>query len=282
MSNLGKRLFRLSLLLFILGASGLVWLFSKQEFFTFSMQKVDEQRTIDQVVKRLELTTDTADVSITASNLSSPSVRLVGEVSQRQKERLQFLSEVTPDGTLRVEVREQLHVDLFFPGNGSLQLQVLLPEAIYEKISMETATGDIKSQALQAKKAKIHSSTGDVELDGFTGDLLDVETDTGDMNLASIRSSVKIDSSTGEVNKLVLPELVNDVEIETDTGDVRVWVAKQPAAATLTLESDTGDVGADWAPLSYEAKEEHLLKASVGTGGPTLSVKSSTGDIRIQ
>jgi lia operon protein LiaG len=48
MSNWGKRLFGLSLLLFVIGASGLVWLFSKQEYFSFSLAKVDEQRTISQ------------------------------------------------------------------------------------------------------------------------------------------------------------------------------------------------------------------------------------------
>jgi DUF4097 and DUF4098 domain-containing protein YvlB len=207
---------------------------------------------------------------------------LVGEVSDKQKGRIQFLSEVTPDGTLKVEVREQPHIDLFFPGNGRLQLQVLIPEAQYEKIRMETATGDVETRALSAKTANIHSSTGDVEMDGYTGERLDVITETGDMKLANIRSILSIDSSTGEINKLQLSELTHDVDIQTDTGDVRISVDKEPAAVNLELESDTGDIDADWASLSYESKEEHHVKASVGNGGPTLTVRSSTGDIRIQ
>jgi lia operon protein LiaG len=72
------------------------------------------------------------------------------------------------------------------------------------------------------------------------------------------------------------------VEIDTDTGDVRISVGKPPAAAIVSLESDTGDVTLNWPALSYEVKEEHRVQGSVGTGGPTLSVRSSTGDIRIQ
>jgi hypothetical protein len=34
--------------------------------------------------------------------------------------------------------------------------------------------------------------------------------------------------------------------------------------------------------LNYEQKEEHYVKASAGSGGSILSVKTSTGDIRIQ
>jgi lia operon protein LiaG len=282
MSNWGKRLFGLSLLLFVIGASGLVWLFSKQEYFSFSLAKVDEQRTISQAITALDVSTDTTDVVVTSSNLKQASVRLVGEVSDKQKGRIQFLSEVTPDGTLKVEVREQPHIDLFFPGNGRLQLQVLIPEAQYEKIRMETATGDVETRALSAKTANIHSSTGDVEMDGYTGERLDVITETGDMKLANIRSILSIDSSTGEINKLQLSELTHDVDIQTDTGDVRISVDKEPAAVNLELESDTGDIDADWASLSYESKEEHHVKASVGNGGPTLTVRSSTGDIRIQ
>ncbi|MGG1664176.1 DUF4097 family beta strand repeat-containing protein [Brevibacillus sp. NRS-1366] len=282
MKHWGKKIFGISLLLFVLGASGLVWLFSKQEYFSFSLAQIDEQRTIQETFTSLNLTTDTADVVVTPSQLPTASVRLLGEANENQKESLQFVTEVTPDGTLKVEVQEKLHINLFFPVNGRLQIQVLLPEKTYEKIVVQTATGDIKTGILTAKEAKISSSTGDVELDGFTGEKLDIRTDTGDMKLAGVRSALEINSSTGEIDSLVLPELAHDVSIRTDTGDVRVKAEKQPTAAKLELSTDTGSIKTSWSPLSYEEKEEHQVKASVGTGGPTLTVESSTGDIRIQ
>lgn len=283
MKSLGKRLFQLSLLLFVLGAAGLVWLLTKQDSFTFQVQKMNEQRTVHEAVKGLEVKAETADVIVTISNsVTAPIARLVGETSDRQHERIVFDSEVAPDGTWRLTVREPMEIGWFFPVNGHLELQVTLPEAAYEKMNVQTATGDIKSSAFQAKTALIRSSTGNVDLGGFSGEQLDVKTDTGDMDLTDIHSALNIRSSTGDVKRLDLPQLAHDVEIRTDTGDIRVSVDQQPTSAALSLDTDTGEVRVDWPNLSYERKEEHQVKGTIGGGGPSLNVQTSTGDIRIQ
>ncbi|MGN7468419.1 DUF4097 family beta strand repeat-containing protein [Brevibacillus sp. SAFN-007a] len=282
MGNGGKKLFGISLLLFVVGVCGLVWLFSKQEYFAFSLKKIEEQRTIEQPFQSVVVEAGTADLVMMPTTAAQATVRLTGELSEQQKEWLQLTSEVTADGTLRVQVQEKLHVTLFYPGSGELKLEIRLPEKAYESIRLETATGDITSGALTAKTGEVFSDTGDVELTGYAGERLEVQTDTGDVKLADIRARLDIDSSTGQIDKLVLPELTHDVTIRTDTGDVRILVEKQPEAAQLELESDTGDIEVNWAPLSYAKKEERSIEASIGTAGPKLSVKSSTGDIRIQ
>lgn len=282
MRNLGKKLFGLCLLLFIIGAAGLVWLFSKQEYFTFSLKEVNDERVVSKPFKGLNLSTDTTDVLVSPSTSSSAIVRLAGNAADQQMDRLQFTSEVGSDGILHVTVREQSHINLFFMGNGHLQVEVLLPEAMYESILLKTETGDIRSSALQAKQGTISSSTGDIELAGFQGEQLNIDTDTGDMRLLAIHSALKVESSTGDVNKLVLPELTQPVAIRTDTGDVRISADKKPTDAKLELETDTGDITVDWPQLKYDQKEEHLVEASVGSGSSLLSVKTATGDIRIQ
>ncbi|MDF2680057.1 MAG: hypothetical protein K0R47_1247 [Brevibacillus sp.] len=282
MRNVSKKLFGLCLLLFIVGAAGLVWLFSKQEYFTFSLKSVNEERAVSQSIKGLNLSTETIDVIIGPSNQSTAIVRLVGNAVDQQMERLQFTSEVGTDGILNVTLREQNHIGMFFMGNGHLQVEVLVPEAVYESIILETATGDIKSSALKAKQAILTSSTGDIELGGFQGEQLTVDTDTGDLKLLQIHSALKIESSTGDVSKLVLSELTHHVDIRTDTGDVRISADKKPTDAKLELESDTGDISVDWSELKYDRKEEHNVEASIGTGDSVISVKTATGDIRIQ
>ncbi|MFD2369895.1 DUF4097 domain-containing protein [Brevibacillus sp. GCM10020057] len=281
MRNWGKKLFGLCLLLFVVGAAGLVWLLAKQEQFTFSLRAVNEERIVSRSISALELSTDTTDVLIGKSNQSNAIVRLVGEAPNEERERISFSSDVGTDGTLRVHVRKQPRFSLFFMGHGHLQVQVLLPDAVYEKIILDTTTGDIRSEAIFAKQASITSSTGDIDLAGFHGGQLSIQTDTGDMKLIDVDSALTVTSSTGDVNN-VLTELARDVEIRTDTGNVRISTAQKPAAASLELESDSGDVQVDWPQLTYERKEEHHVQASVGTGGSKLFVKTATGDIRIQ
>ncbi|MED1783692.1 DUF4097 family beta strand repeat-containing protein [Brevibacillus fortis] len=282
MRNLGKRLFGISLLLFIIGVCGIIWLFTKQENFSFSLKQVNEERMIEQEVKAIEVRTEVADVEIMASKQPKASVRMVGEVSEQQEERLEFRSVVSPDGTLLVELRERPHVNMFYPRNGKVKLELFLPEKVYEHVQLETMTGDIKSGMLRAKNTKISSSNGDVDVLGYEGEALNVQTATGDINLANVRSAVTIESSTGEIDKVTMPELTHDVSIRTDTGDIRVTVAKEPAAAQLEVTTDTGGIETTWSNLIYEKDEEYKVKASIGSGGPKMTVRSSTGDVRIQ
>ncbi|MED1792575.1 DUF4097 family beta strand repeat-containing protein [Brevibacillus nitrificans] len=282
MRNVAKKLFGLCLLLFIIGVAGLGWLFSKQEQFAFSLKTIDEARTIEQKVKALDLSVDTTDVLIKKSGTGSTLVRLVGETAEDDVKRIQFESNVDVDGTLHVSVRKPMQFRPFFMGNGHLRVEVVLPEKVYDSVSLETATGDIRSEAITAKDAKVTSSTGDIDIAGFTGDRLTLETDTGDMKLLNIQSALTIESSTGDVSKLVLSELSRNVDIRTDTGDIRLSTENKPAEAKLELQTDTGDISVDWPGLNYEQKEEHYVKASIGSGGSILSVKTSTGDIRIQ
>ncbi len=282
MKNWGKKLFGISFLLFIIGVCGLVWLFSKQEYFAFSLKKVEQQQTIEQDFKAVDVSTGTADLVITLKKVEKATVRLVGEVAEMQKDRLQFTSEVRPDGTLVVYVQEKLRVSLFYIGNDDLKLEVTLPEKQYESIRLKTDTGNITSGALTARKADIASHTGDLELNGFAGERLDIQTDTGDMQLAGIRAAVTIDTATGDIDKLILPELTQNTTIRTDTGDVRMEVEKQPEKAQLELSTDTGTIEAGWQGMSYEEKDRYYMKGTLGTAGPKVYVKTSTGDIRIQ
>ncbi|MGG4439114.1 DUF4097 family beta strand repeat-containing protein [Brevibacillus fortis] len=281
MRNLGKRLFGISLLLFIIGVCGIIWLFTKQENFSFSLKHVNEERTIEQEIKAIEVLTEVADVEIMATKQPKVSVRMVGEVSEQQQERLEFRSVVSPDGTLLVEMRERPHVNMFYPRNGKVKLELLLPEKVYEYVQLETMTGDIKSGMLRAKNTEVISNSGDVDMSGYEGEGLDVQTGTGDINLANIRSAVVIESSTGEIDELSMPELTHDVSIKTDTGDIRVTVAKEPAAAQLEVTTDTGGIETTWSNLSYEKKEDYKVKASIGSGGPKMTVRSSNGEVRI-
>lgn len=282
MKHWEKKIFGISLLLFLLGASGLAWMFTKQDYFSFSLAQVDEVRTIQEPFTSLDVATGMANVVITPSQSSTASVRLIGEASDQQRERMQFTSSVLPDGTLKVDVQEKFHVNLFFPVSGKLQVELSLPEKDYEKLDLSTATGDIKATKLSVKKTNIVSSTGDVELDGLTGDSLDIQTDTGDMRLSGIRSTVQIQTTTGEINSLLLPELVHDVSIKSETGDIRIKVDKEPAAASIDLSTETGSIKTSWKSPSYEKKSENKVIGSIGSGGPTVNVRTTTGDIRIQ
>ncbi|MDH4617546.1 DUF4097 family beta strand repeat-containing protein [Brevibacillus sp. AY1] len=267
-----KRLFRFFLLVFIVGAVGLIWLLSQRDTLIEAGTAIDEQRTIEQAVKGVEIATSRVDVKVMYSHIPTARIGLVGKVSEEQRKQIQLQSEVKADGSLQVKVIEQQGANLFFMGRSWLQLQVLLPETddSYDRLQVKTDTGDVSIHTVSAKEGKVFSSTGDIDLLGFHGDTLEVKTETGDINLIDTQAAMQLTSTTGDVDVLNVPELLHALKVSTETGDVQITFAKQPAAVDLDLEAPIGDIEVGW------------TKGSYSVGGPTLSVKSSTGDIRIQ
>ncbi|QQE73313.1 DUF4097 family beta strand repeat protein [Brevibacillus composti] len=289
MRKIMNSLFGFFCLLFLVGLIGLIWQYSQQPDMGFRFEQVREERAITMPFTAIELETDTADVVLSISKTSQASAKMVGEVSSSRKGKQEFITEVTPDGTLHVSLKEQQlnYVGIKLPfnsdfGMGKLELQLTLPELVYEQVVARSGTGDIRAGRLKAKQARLQSSTGDVELEGFEGDVLEVKTDTGDMDLPAVTAKVQLVSSTGDVKRLQLNAFTNDADIHTDTGDVHVTIRPLPDSAQLDLASDVGDVEADWPRLDYTEKGRHRLIGSVGSEGPKLTVRSSTGDIRIQ
>ncbi|MEJ8545757.1 DUF4097 family beta strand repeat-containing protein [Brevibacillus borstelensis] len=277
-------LFGFFCLLFLVGAIGLVWQLKQNPEFKVDRKTVSELRTIDQPIKGVEVETDIADVVLTTSNLSNATARMVGEADSKRLDKIEFTTEVTPDGILQVKLREpnEFQLGFVFFQQADLQLQVIIPDAVYDKIAVNSGTGDFRINAIKAKEGTLRTSTGDIELAGFEGEALTLRTDTGEMDISSVSAKVDASSSTGDIDSLQLKDMKHDVNIRTDTGNVTVSLLKLPEAAKMELSTSTGDIKADWPQMSYTEKEEHRVAGSVGTEGPTLTVSSSTGNIRIR
>lgn len=266
-----KRLFQFCLLLFVVGLGGMVWLFVQRDPFTVSLFPVNEQHTIAESVKALQVSTSTTDVILSPSQSDQTSIRLSGRVVQTSKDSLQLNSEVTPDGTLHVEVRELHETGMLWTDHRYLQLEIFLPATeAYDSVRIHTSTGDIRTGTLSAKQGDIRSSTGDILVGGFTGEEVELATETGDISVENLRAALRAQSTTGDVEVRRMPEFVHDVSIATNTGDVELSVITPPAAAKLRLLSNAGDVRVDWPPTSEDET------------APALSVETVTGDIRIR
>jgi hypothetical protein len=271
--NIGlKRMFQFCLLLFLVGLGGMAWLFVQGNPFHTAMTQVEDERTIAGTVKALQISTSRVDVVVSASHSNQASVRLSGMVPESRQQEVTLHSELAPDGTLQVEVKELQGATGFWHDDTHLQLEVLLPETAdgYGSIRIDTATGDIRTDSLSAKQASIRTETGDVALGGFIGEALELSTETGDIDLKNVTGALRAQSTTGDVDVHHVPELLHDIWIVTDTGDVRLSVAKQPQSANLRLVSHTGDVSLEWP------------QTTVRDAGPSLTVETTTGDIWIQ
>ncbi len=102
---------------------------------------------------------------------------------------------------------------------------------------------------------------------------------TGDIELNNSVGKVTLKNSTGDA-LLRMNEVIDDMNIETSTGDVNVIIKEEPANLEVDLSASTGDMTTNL-ELSYDRKSEHEIEGSKGSGGPEVYVHSSTGDISV-
>ncbi|MGE7270643.1 DUF4097 family beta strand repeat-containing protein [Brevibacillus panacihumi] len=267
-----KRLFRFFLLLFLVGVCGLIWLFSQRDAaFFFTMNNLDEQRVVDQAFTSVEVTAQTSDISIKTDTIPSARLRFTGSVPEERKESLKLVSEVQPNGTLTVKIVEKEEHTLLKPGFHKLHLEITLPEKEepYKVIRVQTSFGDVSANSVQTEKGRFATHLGDISLSEVSGDDIQVKTDTGDIQLNRVQGAIEVDNSLGDV-EVAMPELLHDIRAKTETGDVTISITKTPTEAILDLGTSLGEVEVDWD------------RTAIKTGGPTISAKTSLGDIRIQ
>ena len=159
----------------------------------------------------------------------------------------------------------------------------------------DTSTGRLNITNCSAREFKLESSTGEIDLDQHgTSDLIQVDSSTGDVRItaeavkdfkgdlstAKLRfetgsiETVALDTSTGDAT-LSLGTVPKSGEIESSTGDITVWLPKDP---DLEIEADTS-TGKFTSDLPCSSRNESYV---YGNGSSKLRIDTSTGDIKIK
>ena len=117
---------------------------------------------------------------------------------------------------------------------GSPKVTVYLPVKDYEGITIETDSGDVILKEIYATRMVVETDIGDVKLSACDGALISIETDTGDVT-GTLRTGklFRCSSDTGDIH-VPKSEPLGQCEIETDTGDIEIRIAKQSEAAGQT------------------------------------------------
>ena len=146
-----------------------------------------------------------------------------------------------------------------FFGFSSSQITVSVPEKDYEKLSVDSSSGYVRINGVNAKATSVDLSSGEIYLNGITTENLELETSSGDISLTEVIASTKanIDTTSGSFNASKLGvgafecELTSGefkvrdliatgrVEIESGSGDVEIFNA---IAKSLSIETTSGDI----------------------------------------
>lgn len=161
--------------------------------------------------------------------------------------------------------------------SGDIQAREAL--TVTKKISAESSSGDIRLEApITARNIYAKALSGDIVLGEAAVEQFELQASSGDIKAAGLngRGSVRVNSGDIHIN---LTELLDDVEVEAGSGDIRIDV--DPSLSfEFTGRCSSGDIRANF-PL-HRNERGNRANATVGTEpAVNISVETTSGDINI-
>ena len=275
-------------------------------------QQLDQYGEVE-TSKSIEVEVSNADLHIYPGQGNYIQAHLYGVTDRADRYRLN-VNRSGDRAVIRVEREERFGVNI---GNDSPRLDLVVPDAVFDKWIVKTSSGDVMLSSPKVLDLDVETSSGEFELTGFNGEKLSIETNSGDvqlkdvttkdaevttssgeqdlnrfrsnlMQLTSNSGDIKGIAIIGEVNattssgslRLDLQELTKNVQAETNSGDVTISV---PVASNFVVEGKTnsGDLAVD-IPVKFSPDDEKHKRGTVGKGGPKLTVNTSSGDMLVQ
>ena len=252
--------------------------------------------TIDNEFKNISVESDTADITLLASD--EKSVKVVCHEPSDAKHTVVISSD-----TLEIKKNDTRkwyeHIGISFE---SEKITIYLPSGEYGDLNVKASTGDLKvADEFKFADINVTLSTGDITLQSISANSISLRVSTGKIALdnVQIEGDLKAEVSTG---KTYLKRLNCDNFISVgNTGDITMEnvIAKQK----ISVERSTGDVkfdGCDAAEIfvvtdtgdvrgSLLSGKVFITKTDTGsidvpktTLGGKCEITTDTGDIRIE
>lgn len=163
-------------------------------------------------------------------------------------------------------------------GDGSISI-----ERVAGEVELHTGDGSVRAYRIDGGLL-VDTGDGSVKLEDVNGSI-DVRTGDGSVTVEGQLAGVRVRTGDGSVTVRAKPasQVRDSWSLETDDGTVALYVP-DGFSASLDAEAQSGVVRTDSA-FGFPDREEasrHVLKASLGAGGPAIRLRSGDGSISIR
>ncbi|MCT2538219.1 DUF4097 domain-containing protein [Aquibacillus koreensis] len=280
-----KKVALVALVCFLVGIVGTI-AFGHQVFsFESEKDSVDQSKTIEgSKITGIDIDVDVADVTVTSTDGKDIEVHLRGKAIESSYQNLNFNVE-QQDEILSITVESKKDFDFSIPslfnfnGFGGLDLEVKVPEKMYETVDIRSNVGDQTINALAVKNFMARSDVGDITLERLESEEASIYSNVGDVDVVAGQGGYTIETDTGSV-ELDLLALKGNTHIQSDIGDVDVSLHESPTNFVLDLQSDIGDVSVKNINGFQDSTGKDLF-VEIGSGGPVLEVVTDIGEIKV-
>lgn len=313
-----KKVFYIVFALLLVGIWGTFYTLqgSSEGLLKFNTVEIHEKKEANgKGVENVNIESPSIDIKLTASNQENITAELKGNVDKKTKNSYELIvKENGNEVDILVEVDDKFHFALF--SITSIALEVKVPEELYEKINIETSSGDVVTKSFESKALNIQTSSGDVNVkDSKIDNEIKIQSSSGDVITSDIQANkVEIDTESGDVmiddqdskhtqlhtssGDIVLNEVNGDIVVEASSGDIAINNSeplgnidansssgdivinfdKDPDSLTIDFEGNSGDGIVKLDGITYEDKSENEIEGRIGSGKYSIIARTSSGD----
>jgi hypothetical protein len=222
------------------------------------------------------------EIKVSAEQQGDRIVVKVTGPGRRDFQGIQVGVNFSPTARLRVAVPRSSQLSAR-SGDGSITV-----EDVNGTIALTTTDGSVRGTRLTGA-ITVRSGDGSIRMDRIEG-TIDLETDDGSITLEAKPAVLRARTSDGSIRVDVDPDSVmtEDWDIQTSDGSVTISL---PSSFDGEIDAETRDgaVRANHSAISNETREgddrrdrRRVLKATLGSGGKVVKVRTGDGTIRIE
>ncbi|MBL0385805.1 DUF4097 family beta strand repeat protein [Tumebacillus sp. ITR2] len=200
-------------------------------------------------------------------------------------------------------------------GSNSLTLDVVIPQRDFDRLTVNTASGDIHLQDLKAKALLSSTGSGNQDVSNVQSDTLALDTASGDLNVENTSATLDLKTASGNITghrltgkKISADCASGDINLGGLTGEIKTRVMSgninldyDKLSATLTAYTASGDVNVDLPndssfdlhhksasgdfnsnfAMNNMTNTNHEHKGTVGSGATAVNVETVSGNLTV-
>ena len=242
----------------------------------------DRKEVEVEIEKRAMEQSTVDDMKVVAEQVGNKIVVKVTGPARRNTDAIQIGVHFGPSARLRVAVPKQSQVTAN-SGDGSITV-----EDVNGRILLTTNDGSVRASRLSGE-LQVRSGDGSIRVDRVEGKI-DLETEDGSIGGDAKPSTLRAHTSDGSIRIQVEPDatMAEDWDVRTADGTV-VLTLPSDFNGEVDAETRDGSVRATHPSVKNETRDgenrderRRMLKATLGSGGKTIRVRTGDGSIRIE
>ncbi|MCL1950772.1 MAG: DUF4097 domain-containing protein [Turicibacter sp.] len=155
--------------------------------------------------------------------------------------------------------------------NHTPQLEIMLPQASFERLSVSNDVGTILVEGIRAEDLQLTSRVGEITLRDTQSNHVLLGSNVGQINATHVAGNLGITSDMGQIS-ISLPVLGQNIDVTSRIGEVNLNLGQAPENATIHTATQLGE---------SRIFGESSTSATFGDGRYQVNISTNMGEINV-